>query len=71
MDREELLALIRKGPIRITMNDGRSYDVPNMECCLVSQISISVLVKSEGDGKWRQHHLPLVTIAGIEELQEA
>lgn len=71
MDREEMMALIRKGPIRITVNDGSTYDVPNMECCLVSQISISVLVKSGEDGKWRQHHLPLVTIAGVEELQEA
>ena len=51
------------------MNDGKTYDVPNMEFCLVSQISISLLVKSDDDGKWRQHHLPLVTIAGVEELQ--
>lgn len=63
------MELVRRGPIRLTMNDGSVYDVPGVEHCLVSQISISVLVKSTSDGKWRQHHLPLVTIAGVEELQ--
>lgn len=69
MDREELMELVRRGPIRITMNDGQSYDVPSVEHCLVSNISISVLVRSREDNQWRQMHLPLVTIASVEELQ--
>ena len=68
MDRDELMNLIRRGPIRITMNDGSTYDVPSREFATVSDISASILYKST-DGKWRHHHLPLVTMAGVEELQ--
>lgn len=68
MDREELMALIRRGPIRVTMNTGETYDIPNMEFATVSDISASVLYRAP-DKKWRMHHLPLVTIAGVEELQ--
>lgn len=71
MDREELLALIRRGPIRITMNDGKSYVIPSSEFATVSDISASILYKSESDGKWRHFHLPLVTMASVEELSPA
>ena len=72
MDREEIMELIRKGPIRVTMNDGSTYDVAGVEYCLVTPISMSVMVKNTDasvDKEWRTHHLPLVTIAGVEELQ--
>ncbi|MEQ8847614.1 hypothetical protein [Botrimarina sp.] len=68
MEREELMKLILAGPIRITMNDGQSYDVINRDFATVSDFSVSVLYKAP-DGKWRHHHLPLVSIAGVEELQ--
>jgi hypothetical protein len=68
MDREELTKLLLSGPIRITMNDGSTYDVPSREFATVSDISASILYKAP-DGKWRHHHLSLVTMAGVEELQ--
>ncbi len=43
MHREELVELIRKGPVRILMNDGNSCEVPNIECAMVSDISAHVL----------------------------
>ena len=67
MDREELMTLIRKGPVRILMNDGESYDVPNVEFAVVSDIAASVLYLG-ADGKMRTMHLPLVTMSGVEEI---
>lgn len=67
MDREELTDIIRKGPVRITMNDGSSYVVNGPEMAVVSDIAASILHKCE-DGKWRNVYLPLVTMASIEPL---
>ncbi len=67
MDREELMTLIRKGPVRILMNDGESYEVPSVEFATVSDIAASVLYLAE-DGKMRMMHLPLVTMSGVEPI---
>lgn len=68
MDREELNKLIARGPIRIRMNDGQVYDVPNREFVSFSDISAAVLYRGE-DGKWRHTHLPLVTMSGVEAVE--
>jgi hypothetical protein len=70
MDREELTNLARQGPIRIRMKDGCSYDVPNIEQILISDISASVLYR-HADGKLRHVHLPLVAMSGVEPLTSA
>jgi hypothetical protein len=67
MDREELNALVRQGPIRIRMNDGRSYDVENHDWISVSDIAAAVLYRAD-DGKLRHVHLPLVTMTAVEPL---
>lgn len=67
MDREELQALIRKGPVKITMNDGQVFEIPTSDFCIVSDISAALLRKCE-DGKWRTIHLPLVTMTSVELL---
>jgi len=69
MDREELTQCIAEGPILIRMNDGRSYEVPSPEMIVVSDISATVLCRSESDGKLRSVRLPLVTMSAVEELQ--
>ena len=71
MDREELTQLVRSGPIRIRINDGRFYDVPSSEMIVVSDISASVLYRSEHDGKLRTVHLPMVTMSGVDEIGAA
>ena len=68
MDREELNALIAKGPVRIHMNDGQSYFVPSPEFALVSDIAAAVLYLAD-DGKYRHFHLPLVTMSGVEPIE--
>lgn len=67
MDRDELNQLIQQGPVRILMNDGNSYDIPNAECALVSDIAAYTLYRAE-DGKMRTMILPLVTMSGVEPL---
>ncbi len=65
MDREELMDLIRKGPVVIRMNDGAEYTVDGVEQALVTDISAHVLHRSESDGKFRAAILPLVTMSGV------
>ena len=67
MDREELTALIAKGPVRIRMNDGHEYMIESSEFATVSDIAAAVLYRAE-DGKLRHMHLPLVTMSGVEPL---
>ncbi len=67
MDRLELNALIHEGPIRITMNDGRSFDIERPEMASVSDIAAAVLYRAD-DGKYRHVHLPLVTVISVEPL---
>lgn len=67
MEREELNALIREGPIRITMNDGRSFVVDGMEMAVVSDIAASALHRAD-DGRLKHIYLPLVTMTSVEPL---
>ncbi len=69
MDREEITHLISQGPIRVKMNKGGIYEIPNAEMATVSDISAAVLVRDE-DGLLRHRHLALVCICSVEELPE-
>lgn len=69
MDREELMSLIHRGPVRITMNSGDTVVIESLETCMVSSMSADVLVKGD-DGKLRTHFYPLVTISTVELLDE-
>jgi len=68
MDREELHEALNRGPVAVTMNDGSRYVIPSLEMAVVSDLSASVLYKSD-DGKWRTHILSLVAMVRIEELE--
>ena len=67
MDREELSTLIKDGPVRITMNDGRAFEVSGPEMATVSDIAAAVLYRAD-DGRFRHIHLPLVTMTSVEPL---
>ena len=71
MDRKTLLEAIRRGPVRVGMNDGSSYMIPSIEFCLVSDIAANVLLKDAEDGKLRAKVLALVCMVSIEELEPA
>jgi hypothetical protein len=68
MDREELTALIRKGPVRVTMNDGTTFTIHAAEFATVSDIAAAVLYRAD-DGKFRHVHLPLVTMCAVEPIE--
>jgi len=70
MDREALVEAIKRGPVRVTMNDGSKYDIPSLEFCAVGNIAAYVLLKGD-DGKLRPRHLALVCMVQIEEMAEA
>ena len=65
MDRETIENMLDQMPLRITMNDGRSFVVKSEREIALSDIDAYVLYRSE-DGKLRGIHLPYVTMAGVE-----
>ena len=70
MDRETVINAAKVGPIRISMNDGRIYDVPSIEFITADDIAAHVVTKSV-DGKFRTIYLSLVTMVSIESLVDS
>ena len=65
MDRESIGNMLDQLPVRITMNDGRSFVVETARAIALSDLDAYVLYRSD-DGKLRGIHLPYATIAGVE-----
>ena len=65
MDRKSIANMLDQLPLRITMNDGRSFVVTTERGIALSDMDAYVLYRSE-DCKLRGIHLPYVTIAGVE-----
>lgn len=71
MDRDEIIKLLDRGPLRVTMNDGSQFIIPSGDRTLVSSISVHVLYQDESDGKWRFHILSLLGMVRAEEIESA
>jgi len=69
MDRDEIVELLKRGAIRLTMNDGSQFDIPSSDQTLISSISAHVLYKDESDNKWKFHILSLLGMVRAEELE--
>ncbi|MEQ1829658.1 MAG: hypothetical protein ABL921_27090 [Pirellula sp.] len=69
MDRDTLLDAIRKGPIRVHMNDGQHFDILNLEMAVVDDIAAHVLTRND-DGKYRTKILSLVCMVSIESISQ-
>ena len=65
MDREAIENMLDQMPLRITMNDGRTFVVESQRGIALSDLDAYVLYRSK-DGKLRGIHLPYVTMAGVE-----
>ena len=65
MDRETIENMLDQMPLRITMNDGRSFLVESGRGIALSDLDAYVLYRSE-DGRLRGIHLPYVTMTGVE-----
>jgi hypothetical protein len=68
MDRKELTKLIADGAVRITMNSGRTFEIPSREFAIVSDIAAYALYRAE-DGLMRTAVLPLVTMSVVESIE--
>ncbi len=65
MDRESIESMLDQLPLRITMNDGRSFIVSSERGIALSDLDAYVLFRGEDD-KLRGIHLPYVTMTGVE-----
>lgn len=70
MDRETLNHAINEGPIRITMNDGSTFDIVDRSTVLVDATTAYVLQRAS-DGKMRAVWLSLVCMCKVERLLTA
>lgn len=67
MDRETLLQAIEHGPVRVTMNDGSSYDIDSLRDVAVDSTTCYVM-KRGADGRYRAIWLALVCMTKVEQL---
>jgi hypothetical protein len=67
MDRSDLLSALDQGPVRVYMNDGKTYEIPDHKSCLVDSTTAYVLYRRD-DGKLKAHWLALVSMNRIESL---
>ena len=70
MDRDTLNTAISDGPIRITMNDGSTYDIQDQKLMLVDATTAYVLQRAS-DGRLRAVWLSLVCMVKVERLLTA
>lgn len=70
MDREALVNLIRQGPVRVTMNNGEQYEIPNSEFGIVSDLHAVILVR-DAQGVLREKILSLVCMCSAEPFELA
>ena len=67
MDRETLLQAIEHGPVRVTMNDGSSYDIDGLRDVAVDSTTC-YLMKRGDDGRYHAIWLALVCMTKVEQL---
>jgi hypothetical protein len=67
MDRSDLLSSLDQGPVRVHMNDGKTYVIPDHKSCLVDSTTAYVLYRRD-DEKLKAHWLALVSMDRIESL---
>jgi len=70
MDRETLISAIDEGPVRVHMNDGTSYDIPDHKSVMVDSTIAYVLHRKE-NGKLGAQWLSLVCMVRVERLEAA
>ena len=69
-DREPQLQAIEHDPVRVTMNDGPSYDIDNLRDVSVDSTTC-YLMKRGADGRYRTIWLALVCMTKVEQLSIA
>ncbi len=67
MDRETLLQAIEHSPVRVTMDDGSSYDIDGVRDVAVDSTTC-YLMQRAADGRYRAVWLALVCMTKVEQL---
>lgn len=67
MDRETLLQAIEQGPVRVTMNDGSTYDIDGLREVAVDSTTC-YLMRRGADGRYRALWLSLVCMVKVEQI---
>ena len=70
MDRATLINAIDDGPVRVHMNDGASYDIPDHKSVLVDS-SIAYVLHRRTDGTLGAVWLSLVCMTKVERIEIA
>jgi hypothetical protein len=70
VDREALMELILSGPVRVRMNSGDEYDIPNSEFAVVNDLHAVVLIR-QPDGRLKTKILSLVCMVSAEPYEPA
>jgi hypothetical protein len=70
MARETLLQAIELGPVRVTMNDGSTFDIDSLRDVAVDSTTC-YLMKRGPDGRYRAIWLALVCMTKIDQLETA
>ena len=70
MDRDQLIELIRQGPVRVRMNNGDVWDIPSSEFGIVGDLHAAILHR-DPDGVLRSKILSLVCICSAESMEVA
>lgn len=65
MEPDELRAWLRRGPVRIRMNNGDTYEVLGPEFALVSDYSVALLTRD--NGRMLNRLLSLINISEVSE----
>jgi hypothetical protein len=69
MEPDELKAWFRRGPVRIRMNNGDTYEVQGPEFALVSDYSVALLTRD--NGRMLNRLLALINISEVSESSQA
>lgn len=67
MDRDTLIRAIDEGAVRVTMNDGSQYDIPDHKSAMVDSTTCYVLVRGD-DGRYKAVWLSLVCMVKVERI---
>lgn len=67
MDRETLLQAIEQGLVRITRNDGSTYDIDGLRDVAVDNMTCYLMQRAE-DGRFRALWLSLVCMVKVEQI---
>ncbi len=70
MDRDELIHLIQRGPVRVRINNGDVWDIPSSESAIVGDLDAAVLVRDD-DGVRRAKILSLDCMCSAEPMEPA